>query len=77
MSELLDSVDEIISTCFQFESSGWEQLEKYFDKDHYEDWNKIAQKSLKVHDILPNPKVVDDNIDVKSYMENIFLRKEG
>ncbi len=77
VSELLDSVDEIISTCFQFEGSGWEQLETYFDRDHYEDWSKIAQKSLKIHDILPNPKVVDDNIDVKSYMENIFLRKEG
>lgn len=45
LSQLLDSVDEIISICFQLGDSGWEECNRYYEKDHYIEWKNISQKT--------------------------------
>lgn len=43
VSKLTDSIDEMMSTCFQMEQKGWEDCERYFDDDTYNDWKNTNQ----------------------------------
>lgn len=74
VAELLNSVDEIISTCFQFGEEGWSDVEKYFKTDSYSDWSLIAKDSQDVfkHKI---PEIENGEIDAKDYMNQMFLRR--
>ena len=44
LAQLLDSVDELISTCEQLRD-GWEDCGRYYDDDEYIDWTNISMKS--------------------------------
>ena len=47
VAELLNSVDEIISTCFQFGEAGWLDIEKYFAQDSYSDLQRMSKEPHK------------------------------
>lgn len=76
MSQLLDSVDELISTCFQMCEDGWENCNSYFEEDIYEDWQHTSQKVKK--------ETTDDNVieedrvsvEISSYANQFLLRKD-
>ncbi|WP_443770038.1 RelA/SpoT domain-containing protein [Anaerostipes sp.] len=74
VAELLNSVDEIISTCFQFGEEGWSDVEKYFKKDSYNNWSRIEKNAQNIFE-SKIPKVQDGEIDAKDYMNRMFLRK--
>lgn len=40
---LADSIDEIISTCFEMGEQGWENCAQYYSGDTYADWRHISQ----------------------------------
>lgn len=44
MSQLIDAIDEIMSTCFQMGADGWEACNDYYDEDQYEDWQHTSQR---------------------------------
>lgn len=78
LSQLLASVDELISTCFQMKNEGWEQNDLYYTEDEYIDWKKIS---------LPLPVTSKDNeksvsdttsekIELATYANNLILRKD-
>ncbi|MFR7986062.1 MAG: hypothetical protein ACLU9N_10950 [Clostridia bacterium] len=78
LSQLLGSVDELISTCFQMKPEGWEQCNRYYEKDEYIDWEHISKKSDAYQSSLVRNVPVDDmgRIDVGRYLNEIILRKE-
>lgn len=79
LSQLLDSVDELISTCFQMEEKGWENNSLYFKEDSYIDWKNISQKTKKQKTDYPSnihQEKSKEKIDLKTYASNILLRKE-
>ena len=43
---LADSIDEMISTCFQMKSDGWSECEQHFEKDEYFDWQHTSQDNI-------------------------------
>lgn len=43
LSKLTDSIDEIMSTCFQLGNKGWEQCAESFSEDVYRSWDKTSQ----------------------------------
>lgn len=78
LSQLLASVDELISICFQMDAEGWEQNSRYYVDDEYIDWRKIAQpiadkeqkkRQDRSYDSLP------DKIEIGAYANPIILRK--
>lgn len=80
ISKLTNAIDEMVSTCFQMNESGWEANALYFDADRYENWSKTAQsvipKSTERHESdekynagLP--------INIKHRANDILLRKEN
>ena len=44
VSQFLDSVDEMISTCFQMREPGREHCEEYYKEDMYIDWKGLSQQ---------------------------------
>ena len=75
MAELLNSVDEIISTCFQFGEEGWFDMEKYFAQDSYSDLERMSKEPHK-REQEQIPRAKDGVIDAGSYMNRMILRKE-
>ena len=78
LSQLLGSVDELISTCFQMQPEGWEQCSKYYKGDKYIDWMNISkQTDSHTHDVKESVYVDGDGkIDVGEYFNHIILRKD-
>lgn len=77
LSQLLDSVDELLSTCFQMNEEGWEKNDVYFKYDDYIDWMNISQEQKHDDkDIVSAIEYVNGKIDMKSSAGKIFLRKE-
>lgn len=76
LSQLLDSVDELISTCFQLNDSGWDMCDKYYENDKYIDWKNIDQEQRHSMDRLSVIQCKDNKIDMKQSAINIFIRKE-
>ena len=77
MSQLLDSVDEIISTCFQMGESGWEDCSQYYGEDEFIDWQKTSQKASKKRDNIEGLKEsTEGKINIASYANKILLRKD-
>ena len=74
MAELLNSVDEIISTCFQFGEAGWLDIEKYFAQDSYSDLQRMSKEPHK-REQEQIPRANDGVIDAQSYMNRMILRK--
>lgn len=75
VSQLLDTVDEMISTCVQMGENGWDQSEKYYGEDQYIDWQHTSQKSMREDLIKPDYQYTGEEIDAVSYANAIFLRK--
>lgn len=76
LSQLLDSVDELISTCFQLNDKGWDMCDKYYENDQYIDWKNISQEQKHSRDISSAIQWENDKIDMKQSAINIFSRKE-
>lgn len=76
VSEMLDSIDEIISTCFQFGDKGWEINEMYFGDDCYDDWQRTDQKSINTQERKILVCSENGKIDAKKYMNDFLLRRE-
>ena len=76
LSQLLDSVDELISTCFQLNDSGWDMCDKYYENDKYIDWKNIDQEQRHSVDRSSVIQCKDNKIDMKQSAINIFIRKE-
>ena len=74
VAELLNSVDEIISTCFQFGEAGWHDIEKYFAQDSYSDLQRMSKEPHKREE-EQIPRANDGVIDAQSYMNRMILRK--
>lgn len=78
ISQLLDAVDELISTCIQMKEEGWEECDKYYMEDQYIDWINMSQEQIKKEDILEKKNYsIDGNIDAATFLENKMLRKEN
>ena len=75
VSQLLDSVDEIISTCFQLGEIGWETCNNYYEDDRYVDWQNISQSAQKDDETLDTNEWSEENIDIGSYANTVLLRK--
>lgn len=74
VSQLTDSIDEIISTCFGMGEKGWESCDQYYEKDTYVDWRNIAQNDMK--DLpMQEKKQRDEEVDAVSYVNSLILRK--
>lgn len=76
LSQLLDSVDELISTCFQLNDSRWDMCDKYYENDKYIDWKNIDQEQRHSMDRSSVIQCKDNKIDMKQSAINIFIRKE-
>lgn len=79
LSRLTDSVDEMISTCFQMKENGWKDCEQYFEEDKYLDWQHISQvnKNTPEHQ-SKNLSVcfgTNGSVNMAEYMNNTILRK--
>ncbi len=77
VSQLLNSVDEIISTCFQLGEEGWKDCESFCKEDTYIDWKNISQwvVSAQLTDEVPEKTELSKRIDVAEYGNNTILRK--
>lgn len=76
LSQLLGSVDELISTCFQMDADGWDNCSQYYEGDKYIDWKNISQKTqaqIREKEYIEND--TSDKIDMGTYSNNIILRK--
>lgn len=77
VSQLLDSVDELISSCLTMGDAGWEKNAEYFnDTEYFGESNpnifgRIKRKSVKVTPEL----LVGDKIDAKAYADRYFQRR--
>lgn len=76
MSQFLDSVDEMISTCFQMQEDGWEYNNQYYEDDDYVDWKHVSQNnnSQREEEVCV-PANEDDKVEMDSYANQFFLRK--
>lgn len=80
LSKLINSIDEIMSTCFQMDEPGWESNEQYFDKDEYDNWTKTSQNTI-FDSINKETELMFKNdskcpINMCSYASDILLRKD-
>mgnify|MGYP005773948659 FL=1 len=81
LSQLLDAVDELISTCEQMNENGWDKCSEYYEEDKYIDWKNISQYSAdnnykteiksQVNQSLKHVK-----INAEDYMKKRLLRKD-
>jgi len=76
LAQLLDSVDELISTCEQLRD-GWEDCGRYYDDDEYIDWTNISMKSEHIIEKESTDEYAElpDKIDAKDYVCDSMLRK--
>ena len=76
LAQLLDSVDELISTCEQLKD-GWEDCDRYYDDDEYIDWihTPIQSKLITEKQNTDEYAGLPNKIKAKEYMCNIILRK--
>lgn len=78
LSQLLGSVDEFISTCFQMNEEGWNMNDHYFEEDNYFDWTNISQKKDTVRSVQEEQicDILEDKIEMGTYVNRIMLRKD-
>ncbi len=79
ISQLTDSIDEWLSTCFQMGEEGWNVNAKTFDEDEYIDWKKTykeVQKDEREKQILlTEMRDGNNNIDGVNVVNTILCRK--
>ena len=76
LSKLTNAIDEMMSTCFQINESGWETNAAFFERDRFENWSKTAQNTISE----PTYKAVESDsespVNVHQRANDILLRKE-
>ncbi len=77
MSQLTDSIDELISTCFAMGEGGWEHCDQYYRQDEYADWKHISQKNTMLDNGGNAAMNGTEQIEVKDYISSVLLRKTG
>lgn len=77
VSQLLDSVDELISSCLTMGEKGWKMNEEYFDDTEYYDGHyvNLARQKVEPIDISSELLVDENNIDAYAYAERFFQRR--
>lgn len=80
-SQILDSVDELVSTCLDMGEDGWKRCEQYYNGDAYIDWEKINQKSDQYRKETGKQRTLLETtpsglIDMKQSIMNSLLRKK-
>lgn len=77
VAQLADSIDEIISTCFDMGEQGWESCDQYYQEDTYVDWRHISQ--METVGTLEGQEQVSEGeaIDAAEYMNSVLLRRRG
>lgn len=75
VSQFLDSVDEMISTCFQMEEQGWNHCSQYYQEDVYIDWKKMDRKETFPKKSVIVPQKEQEKIELNSYANQFILRK--
>lgn len=77
LSQLLDAVDELISTCFQMQADGWENCNQYYEKDKYIDWKNISQKTQKVRESQTTVTDTEtkEPVNMREFARNNLLRR--
>ena len=78
LGQLLDSVDEIISTCYQMGENGWDACNHYYEKDTYVDWTKLEQRpELPLKNIgRMNHISSGKNVNIRDRANQIIFRKD-
>ncbi len=78
LGQLLDSVDEIISTCYQMGENGWDACNHYYEKDTYVDWTRLEQRPEMSLENTGRVKYVSDgqNVSIKDRANRIIFRKD-
>ena len=76
LAQLLDSVDELISTCEQLKD-GWEACGRYYDDDEYIDWMHISMKSTHIIEKEKTQEYAElsNKINAKEFVCDSMLRK--
>ena len=78
VAQLADSIDEIISTCFEMGEQGWECCAQYYSGDTYADWRHISQPGTteRKKEKEPTDSNEETVIDAAAYIHSVLLRKE-
>lgn len=80
-SKLINSIDELMSTCFQMNEDGWNSNEKYFNKDIYDDWSKTSQSVMLEQTSETDKSTSEVNseapINILNRASEILLRKDS
>ncbi len=75
VSQLLDSVDEWISTCLQMDEDCWKRNGLYFEEDEYEDWRHTELTSEGEQFEHNEQFISGDKINMVDYSNAILFRK--
>lgn len=78
LSQLLGSVDELISTCFQLADQGWVECDKYYRDDRYVDWKSLSQMPVSASEDEDRKVRLAENgmIDMLQFANDSIMRKE-
>lgn len=78
LSKLTDSIDELMSTCFQINENGWDTCNKNFVADTYLDWKNVSQVPMfkKTEETGTDFNTVDGRIKIISYANDKLFRKD-
>lgn len=80
LSKLTDTIDEMMSTCFQLDEPGWQVNAEYFEKDCYDDWSQTSQSMIQddsLEKIEFSDSVAESPINIQQYAIDKLLRKEN
>ena len=77
LSDLLDSVDEIMSTCMTIGEEGWEYNSTLFDKDKFIDWKNLSQYRGNLEDSsdLYELHNVSDKVSMLDYSQMVYSKR--
>lgn len=78
VSQFLDSVDEMISTCFQMGEEGWNTCGRYYEEDQYVDWTRVSQSVKDMDKMQEQTETVvpGEKVEIGSRINNFILRRE-
>lgn len=75
VSQLTNTIDEMISTCIQMGEEGWDRYGEEFARDGYMDWQHMAQREDPMAQWQEKQVPKGTEIDMASYGRDILLRR--